>query len=292
MALAAHQVMKQKGRDRHHHRRRRRHAAGGERGARRRHAGHRAQPILPYPWLVGGRWCCGGQGGEKAGTDIPNYHPGRRTGHHQGNGAWPSLAAEELPDLSPVDATERKRRAGAACRPCSNYRRLEIIRRHRGAAGCRFHARGRRDSRPCRRKRRRQIDHDENHCRRPSPTIDGEMRIDGTRGAISARRARRWPRASAWCTRNCRSSPDLTVAENVFLGQQPLTRDRHRRLGADEQRGADGSSPASASTSIPRPGWVRCRSACSSWSSCRACCFPAPASSSSTSRPRRCRRRR
>ena len=50
MALAAYNVMKAKGRDRHPDRRRRRHAAGDRGGARRPHVRHRAQPVLPHPW--------------------------------------------------------------------------------------------------------------------------------------------------------------------------------------------------------------------------------------------------
>ena len=38
-------------------------------------------------------------GGEKTGTGIPAYHPGRRPGRHPGNRAGHALAPEELPHL-------------------------------------------------------------------------------------------------------------------------------------------------------------------------------------------------
>ena len=60
---------------------------------------------------------------------------------------------------------------------------------------------------------------------------EGEMRLDGR--PVHFRCARtRWPPASAWCTRSCRSCPALSVAENVFLGHQLDQRRRRRALAA------------------------------------------------------------
>ena len=39
-------------------------------------------------------------GGEKAGKEHAELHPGRRSRHHQGDRAGQSVAAEELPDLT------------------------------------------------------------------------------------------------------------------------------------------------------------------------------------------------
>ena len=124
-----------------------------QRGARRHHAGNRPQPILPYPWLVGGRRRRrSSAGGEKAGEGgISELHPGRRTGHHQGNSTRSSVAAEELPDLTADPLAEdtiikaRTTRARPVCfrsgdAPARDDRGLEIIRRRRGAARRGFHA--------------------------------------------------------------------------------------------------------------------------------------------------------
>ena len=68
--------------------------------------------------------------------------------------------------------------------------------------------------------------------------------------------------------------PDLTVAENVFLGAQPLT-------PAGTVDWARMNARGEAAHCQPRPRHrpedahgQRCRSACSSWWNCRACCFP------------------
>ena len=73
MALAAHNVMKSKGRDGHRHRRRRRHAAGGQRRSRRHDGGDRAQSVLPHPRLGGGGRRRGGRPAATGGKDIPKY---------------------------------------------------------------------------------------------------------------------------------------------------------------------------------------------------------------------------
>ena len=54
--------------------------------------------------------------------------------------------------------------------------------------------------------------------------------------------------------------PDLTVAENIFMGRQPLARGRRIDRGADARRGRARSSPASASRSTRRARPAGCPS--------------------------------
>ena len=114
----------------------------------------------------------------------------------------------------------------------------------------------------------------------------GEMRLDGGRCASPRRETRAAP-ASAWCTRNSPWCRTLSVAENVHLGAQPMHRFglvdwRGMRRGAREHLAQLGHRRRSAR----RDGRAAAR-VCSNWWKWRACCFPARASSFSTSRPRR-----
>ena len=89
----------------------------------------------------------------------------------------------------------------------------------------------------------------------------GRMAIDGTR--VHFRSARDALAAGIGMVHQELSIvPDLTVAENVYLGKQPT------RLGFIDWRAMSPApasiSRASASTSIRAPAWARWRSACSS----------------------------
>ena len=87
---------------------------------------------------------------------------------------------------------------------------------------------------------------------------DGTMRLDGRE--VRFRSARDALDAGIGMVhQELTIVPDLTVAENVFLGTQPVTRRRHRRLGAHGARGARASrrprhrrrSARPASASLP-----------------------------------------
>ena len=80
---------------------------------------------------------------------------------------------------------------------------------------------------------------------------DYRRRDDARRHArcASAPRATRSTPASAWCIRSSPIVPDLSVAENVFLGTQPVKAAASSTGGAWCARRAS-ISPASASTSI------------------------------------------
>ena len=149
----------------------------------------------------------------------------------------------------------------------------------------------RRDPRSRRRERRRQVDDDEDHRRRASRL--SRARCASTASEVHFRSARDALDAGVGMVHQELSIvPDLTVAENVFLGSQPVT-----ALGTvDWERMVRESREHLAGLGIDVDPTTRhrrvCRSACSSSSSSRGSCSPAPASSFSTSRPRRCRRRR
>ena len=211
----------------------------------------------------------------------PKEHRHRRAGRHQGQRRRHAMDGGSFPDLS----ARRWREAGSRAAGHRARGRLQILRRRRGLARCLLRPRGRRDPWSRRRERGRQIDADEDHrrrawglCRRiPSRRARGPLPLD-------ARCARRRRRHGASGTLSI--APDLSVAENVFLGSQPVNRPASCSGGAWRTRRA-ACSPDLASTSIPARASAICRSACSRWSRSRACCFRARASSFSTSRPRR-----
>ena len=128
-------------------------------------------------------------------------------------------------------------------------RHLQVVRRRRGAARRRLRAARRRDPRPGRRERRRQVDPDEDHRRRAQPTTTARCAIDGRpvhfrspRDALAA--------GIGMVHQELSIVPDLTVAENVFLGQQPTTA-AASSTGARMTREARAAPRrASASTSI------------------------------------------
>jgi ribose transport system ATP-binding protein len=79
--------------------------------------------------------------------------------------------------------------------------------------------------------------------------------------------------------------PDLTVAENVFLGNQPLTAFGTVDWGRMNREAKRLIASLGARHRPHHHHGLAPRRACSSWSNCRACCFPARRSSFSTSRP-------
>ena len=90
--------------------------------------------------------------------------------------------------------------------------------------------------------------------------------------ALPLRRAMRSPPASAWCTRNFASRRISRVAENVFLGVQPVNRFGivdWRRMAREAERAAPEPRPRHRSARAAR----RSRSACSSSSSFRRVLF-------------------
>jgi ribose transport system ATP-binding protein len=103
------------------------------------------------------------------------------------------------------------------------------------------------------------VDADEDHRRR-APDFPGPMLLDG-RECISLA-ARRAAAGIGMVHQELSVAPDLTVAENVFLGtSRPTARLVDWRRMARE---AASSSSSSASTSIRCRGSATCRSACSS----------------------------
>ena len=121
--------------------------------------------------------------------------------------------------------------------------------------------------------------------------FEGEMRVDGR--AVHLRSPRDALAAGIGMVHQ-----ELSIVRRSDRRRKRLPRRaaadrrRHGRLGAHEARGEDAARQPRPRHRSARPAWAACRSACSSWSNCRACCFPAPGSSFSTSRPRRCRRRK
>ena len=143
--------------------------------------------------------------GEKTGTDISQEHRHRRAGRHQGERRRDALDGGSVPDLI-EDCCEESRRLDGGSRTAARTRRgiSQVVRRRAGPARRRFCARRRRDPRPCRRERRRQVHADEDHRRRPRRLSRAQMRVDGR--AVHFRSARdALPPASAWFIRSFRS---------------------------------------------------------------------------------------
>ena len=141
--------------------------------------------------------------GEKTGQrGIPEEHRHRRPGGHQGERARHAVDGRSLPDLS-VRCRERQRprRSDVAGAAGTASGISQVLRRRRGAARRRLRAARRRDPRPGRRERRRQVDADEDHRRRARRLSTAACGSTASR-CTSARRATRWPPASAWCTRS------------------------------------------------------------------------------------------
>ena len=86
-------------------------------------------------------------------------------------------------------------------------------------------------------------------------------------------------------------APNLTVAENIYLGDE-IHHARPDRPQGHVRRLPAGARAAGAHRSGPRPSSARCRSPSSSWSRSPARCTPSPRSWCSTSRPRPCPRAR
>ena len=126
-----------------------------------------------------------------------------------------------------------------------------------------------------RRERRRQVDPDEGALRRlPARHLRRRDPLRRRAGASSSRSTTPRPRASSSSTRSSRCRPYLSIAENIFLGNERPARRPHR-LERDQPRGGASCSPASACATTRSP-----RSQTS-----------ASASSSSSRSPRRSPRR-
>ena len=98
--------------------------------------------------------------------------------------------------------------------------------------GCRFRPGARRDPRAGRRERRRQIDADQDHRRRHRADL-GRNAVRRSRSRCSVRPRKRSRTASSWCFRRTASCPSMSVAQNVFLGDEKffnrIARPLHRR---------------------------------------------------------------
>ena len=120
---------------------------------------------------------------------------------------------------------------------------------------------------------------------------EGEMRLDGR--PVHFRGAKDALAAGIGMVHQ-----ELSIVPALERGRERVSRPpahqrrRHGALARDGARGPRRISSGWASASIPRPRPAGCRWACSSWSSSAGCCSAGRGSSSWTSRPRPCRRRR
>ena len=114
-------------------------------------------------------------------------------------------------------------------------------------------------------------------------SYEGTMRLDGQAARFASAHDAR-AAGVGMVYQELSIVPDLTVAENVLLGQQPTG-----RLGVVDWRRMSArptnTCAVSALRSTRAPAPARCRSACSSSSRSAASCFLERASSSSMSRP-------
>ena len=120
--------------------------------------------------------------------------------------------------------------------------------------------------------------------------FDGVMKITGKRRAAALGRAMRCSNSIGMVHQELSIVPDLTVAENVFLGNQPLTACGTVDWSRHEPRGEDADRQPRPRDRSHHHAWAACPSACSSWSNCRACSSRVRGSSFSTNPPRPCRR--
>ena len=257
------------GGDRRHRRRRLgRHAGGGAATAARRDATSRIAPAC----------LC----------DLARAHPRRR-------GARSAIAgaAVALPRVPPVrqgqvQVTRRRRMQPSAARLV-----MRGIARASAACvaldGAELAARGRRDPRPVRRERRRQVDAAQDPRRRlPArqlTTGDGARRRRGA--SCCARRRTRARAGIAIVHQELMLVPEMTVAENLLLGREP------RRFGLVDDAALEAQARALLARfgderhRRARAGRRRSASACSRSSRSCAPCRTTPACSCSTSRPPR-----
>ena len=150
--------------------------------------------------------------------------------------------------------------------------RVEVVRRDPRARGRVDRPATRRGARPRRRERRRQVDAREDPRRRP-PSRHGRRCASASRTSCSSGPAAARDAGIAIIYQEPIMFPDLTVAENIFIGRQPLRGGRRIDRGAMDRQAAEiferlgvpsipsGSraasrSPSSRSSRSPR----RCRS--------------------------------
>ena len=214
MALAALQGDGSQGPHGDQGRRRRRHAPGNQGGAGRQDVCHRPQPVMPYPWRSDRRRSASRRPRREDGHGHSEEHRHRRAGRHQAERRRDALDAGAVPDL-----ILRRRLAMALLELTGVSKSFGGVQALRGVD---FTLLRRSDPWSGRRERRGQEHDDEDHRRRPWRRPGTCASTAGTSHFRSSRDAR--AAGIGMVHQELSVAPELSVAENVFLGSQPVNR--------------------------------------------------------------------